>query len=66
MALPGESPDVVLVGFAHLLPAALQVPGIAGSYIRALEVAGEDFLEVLPTINRVPWQVVQLGPNRVD
>jgi hypothetical protein len=38
MALMGQSLDVILEGFVHLLPATLHVPGIAGSHIRALEV----------------------------
>jgi hypothetical protein len=54
MALPREPPDLILEGFARLLPTTLQVPGVAGSHIRALEVASEDLLDILPTIDHVP------------
>jgi hypothetical protein len=44
MAHPGESPDVIPKGFTQLLPASPQVTWVAGSHIRALEVANEDLL----------------------
>jgi hypothetical protein len=43
----------------------LQVPVFAGSHVRALEIARKDFLEILPTIDHVPWQVVELVPRQV-
>jgi hypothetical protein len=58
MAHLGESSDVILEGFTHLLPTTLQVPRVVGSHMRALEIASEDLLEVLPTIDRVPQQVI--------
>jgi hypothetical protein len=61
-----ETPDVVLGGFIELLPAALQVLGVAVPYIRALEVAGEDHLEILLAVVDVAWQMIQPGPSRVD
>jgi hypothetical protein len=54
MALLGELPDVIPEEFVRLLPATLQVPRVAGSHIRALEVAGKNLLEVLPTIDHIP------------
>jgi hypothetical protein len=33
--------DVVLEGLALLLPATLEVPGVAGVHISAMEVAGK-------------------------
>jgi hypothetical protein len=45
-------------GFTQLLPAALQIPGVAGMHIRALEVAGEDFSKILLAINDISWQVI--------
>jgi hypothetical protein len=54
MTLPGGSSDVILEGFTRLLSTTLQVPGVTELHIRALEVAGENFLEILPTIDRVP------------
>jgi hypothetical protein len=53
MAVLGESPEVILEGFTWLLPATLRVLGVARTHIRALEVAGEDLLQIHPTINRV-------------
>jgi hypothetical protein len=66
MALLGQSPDIIPEGFTQLLLATLQCPGVVESHIRALEVTSQDLLEALPTIDRVPRQVVQLGPGRVD
>jgi hypothetical protein len=65
MTLLGEASNVFSEGFAWLLPATLQVPGVARSHIRALDVAREDPLEILPTIDHISRQVVQLGPRRV-
>jgi hypothetical protein len=53
MTLLGESPDVTLEGFTRLLLATLQVLGVPGTHIHALEILCEDLLEVLPTIDRV-------------
>jgi hypothetical protein len=50
MALPGESPVVILEGFGRLLSATLQVLGVARLNVCAMKVVGED----LPTIERVP------------
>jgi hypothetical protein len=49
--LLGKLLDIVLQGLPLLLPAALQIPGITGPYVRALEIAGKDLLEILPTID---------------
>jgi hypothetical protein len=37
------------------LPANLQILGVARPHIRALKVAGEDLLQVLPAVDDVPW-----------
>jgi hypothetical protein len=66
MALPGESLDVILEGFDGLLSATYEVLGVVGLHIRALEVVGEDLLEILPAINRVPWQMVEPDPTCVS
>jgi hypothetical protein len=66
MTLLGESPDVTLEVFTRLLLATLQVLGVPGTHIHALEILCEDLLEVLPTIDRVSQQVVQLGTSRVS
>jgi hypothetical protein len=47
----GEVLNVFPQGFPLLLPATLQIPGIARLYVRALKVAGKNILEVLLTIN---------------
>jgi hypothetical protein len=64
MALLGEPSNVILKGFALLLPATLQIQGVARPHVRALKVIGEDLLEILPAINRVSGQVVEPGPGR--
>jgi hypothetical protein len=65
MARLGDSLDVILEGFVRLLPTTLQILGVAGPHVCALEVIGEDLLEILPAINRVSWQVVELVPSHV-
>jgi hypothetical protein len=53
MTLLGESMNVILESFAHLLLATHQVCGVDAMHIHALEIPCEDLLEVLPTINCV-------------
>jgi hypothetical protein len=65
VVFPGELIDVILEGLARLLPATLQIPRVARPHVRALEVTGEDLLEILPAVNRISRQVVKLGPGRV-
>jgi hypothetical protein len=55
MALLGESSDVILEGFTWILPATLQVLGVTRSHIRALEVFGDNLLDILPAIDCIPW-----------
>jgi hypothetical protein len=62
---PRESPDVILEGFIQLLLASLQVSGVVGPHVCALEHAGEDLLEILLVDNRVSRQVLELGPSHV-
>jgi hypothetical protein len=59
MSLPGESPNIILEGVTQLLPATLQILGVVGLHVCALEVASEDLLEILLAINHVSRQVVQ-------
>jgi hypothetical protein len=54
VALSGEAPNLISEGFTQLLPIALQVPGVAKTHIRAMDVAGEDVLEILPVFNDAP------------
>jgi hypothetical protein len=53
-------------GFTRLLSVALQISGVARAHIRALKVAGEDFSEVIPTIDDISWQMVQPGPGKIN
>jgi hypothetical protein len=66
MTLLGKSPNIVPQGQPQLLMAALQILGITMLYVRALEIAGKDLLEILPTIDQVPGQVIELSSGRVD
>jgi hypothetical protein len=43
-----KSPDVLLEGLSWLLAAALEIPGVLGAHVCALEVAGEGFDQVVP------------------
>jgi hypothetical protein len=65
MALLGDSVDVIPEGFTWFMPATLQILGVVGPHVCALEVTGEDLLEILPAINCVSLQVVQSGPSHV-
>jgi hypothetical protein len=47
------------------LPRARQVLGVAKMHVCAQEIAGEDLLEILPPIDNVSRQMIQLGPSRV-
>jgi hypothetical protein len=53
MALLRESPNVKLEGLALFLLATLQVPRVVVLHILAIEIVGEDLLEIFPTINQV-------------
>jgi hypothetical protein len=57
--------DVILEGFTWFMPATLQILGVVRPHVCALEVTGEDLLEILPTINCISRQVVQPGPSHV-
>jgi hypothetical protein len=47
--------DVISEGFVQLLPVALQIPRVARTHVRALEVAGENRPEVIPATNDISW-----------
>jgi hypothetical protein len=59
MAFLGELSYVIQEELARLLPATLQIPEVAWPNVCALEVAGEDLLEVLLAINRISRKVVE-------
>jgi hypothetical protein len=65
MALAGKASNVIPEGLTLLILATLQILGDARLYVRALEVVTEDLPKILPAINRVPGQVVELGPGHV-
>jgi hypothetical protein len=55
MPLTREVLNVFSEGFARLLLAILQVPRVAGSHIRALDIARDDLFEILPIVDHVTW-----------
>jgi hypothetical protein len=59
VAFLGKMTDVNPQGFLLLLLATLQILGIFGPHICALEVASKDLLEILPPINQVSGQVIE-------
>ena len=59
----GEPVDVILQGFAGLLLAALEVPGVSRVDVRPLEIPDEDPLEVCPNANAVVWKEFKPCPN---
>jgi hypothetical protein len=63
--LSREAPDVIPQGFPLLLAATLQIPRIARPHICFWNVAGEDLLEILTTINRVSGQAIKPSFGRV-
>jgi hypothetical protein len=52
-------------GFARLLPASLQILGLARTHVRALEVADEEPLKVIPTIDDISRLMVQPGSSGI-
>jgi hypothetical protein len=66
MTLLGEALNVFSKGFAQLLQVALQVPWAARPHIRAMEVVGEDLLEILLAFDDVSRQMIQLGSSQVS
>jgi hypothetical protein len=65
VTLLGKLSDVMPEGLAQLLPATLQVLGVAQPHVCALEVVSEDLLEIVPGVNRVSEPVVKADPSRV-
>jgi hypothetical protein len=65
MTLLGEALDAILQGFPLHLSATVQIPRIARPHVCALKVAGEDLLEILPTIDRVSRQVIVPSSGRL-
>jgi hypothetical protein len=66
VALLGETPDVIPLGFTLLLLAILQILGAAQLHVCALKVTGEDLLQNLLAIDQVSGQVIEPGPGRVS
>jgi hypothetical protein len=65
VAFLGEPPNVIPKGLTLLLLATLQILGVAQPYVSALEVAGEDLIEIFLAIDHVTRQVVKPGPSHV-
>jgi hypothetical protein len=53
LALPGEAPNVISEVFTQIFLTTLQVLWVAMPHIRALEVASEDLLKILPAVNDI-------------
>jgi hypothetical protein len=66
VALAGKLSNVIPWGLALHLLAILHISRVVQPYIHAQKVADEDLPEIIPTINRVPGQVVEPGPIHVD
>jgi hypothetical protein len=64
-ALLRKSPDVVPQGLSRLLAAASEIPGVPRAHVRALEVAGEGFDQVVPVGDLRRRQVLQPGSGGV-
>jgi hypothetical protein len=60
-ALLRKSPDVVPEGFSRLLVAASEIPGVPRAHVRALEVAGKGFDQVVPVGDLRRRQMLQPG-----
>jgi hypothetical protein len=65
VAFPEELSDVIPEGLARVLPATLQIQGVARPHVCVLEVTSQDLLEILPVVNCVFGQVVKPSPGRV-
>ena len=63
VATLGKPTDVILQGFAGLLLAALEVPGVFRADVRPLEISNEDPLEVSPGADTVMWKEFEPCPN---
>ena len=59
----GEPTDVILLGLAGLLLAALEVLGVTKADIRPLENSNEDPLEVCPVADAVVWEEFKPCPD---
>jgi hypothetical protein len=66
VAFPGGPLNVILKGLTLLMLATLQIPGVAQPYVSALEVAGEDLLEIFLAIDHISGQVIKPGPSHVS
>jgi hypothetical protein len=64
-ALLRKSPDVVPEGFSRLLVAASEILGVPRAHVCALEVAGEDFDQVVPVGDLRRRQMLQPGSGSV-
>jgi small neutral amino acid transporter SnatA (MarC family) len=66
MAFLRKMSNVVLYGLPLFLSAALQIRGVFGLHICALEIAGKNLLEILLAIDRVSGQVIEPSSGRVS
>jgi hypothetical protein len=61
----GETLDVVTQAFPRVLVAVAQLPLLAGTGVRPLEVADEDSMQIRPIVDLAMGQVLEPCPHRV-
>jgi len=64
-ALLGESPDEVSERLVRLLETTLEVPGVLGAHICALEIPDKDLYQVAPVVDLQGREVFEPGSHRV-
>jgi hypothetical protein len=64
-ALFGETPDVIPEGFTQLLFAASEIPRVAGAHVGSFKVPLEHSHKVVPVVDLLRWEVLELGSSGV-
>ena len=64
-ALLGEASDEVSERLVRLLATTLEVLGVPGAHVCALEIPDEDLDQVAPVVNLRGREVFELGSRRV-
>jgi hypothetical protein len=64
-AVLGETPNVVVQTFSRLLLAVAQFPLLAGSGVRALEVANKSLAQLCPVVDPAMGKVLEPRPRGV-
>ena len=64
-ALLGESPDEVLERLVQVLATTLEVPGVPGAHVCALEIPDEDHYQVALVVDLQGREVFEPSSRRV-